>query len=147
MTDLTGALANLRRIARKDPSAARLPTESEVREAENLMGRDFPQDYRRFLLETGDVGFGTLEPATVITRDGWPRFLADMVVEAHTEGVRVDWLPIVEDNADYYCLAPDGSVRFWSHSRKTNESWPDLASWIEEVWIGEYLDRKSPYGG
>ena len=44
-------------------------------------------------------------------------------------------LPFCADNGDYYCFAPDGTVKFWSHNGTTDESWPDLASWIKQVWI------------
>lgn len=33
-----------------------------------------------------------------------------------------------------------GRVSYWSHDGATDESWPDLATWIEEVWIGEDLE-------
>jgi len=51
-------------------------------------------------------------------------------------GVPGDWLPFCQDNADYFCL--DGRiVRYWSHDGETDEQWPDLGTWISEVWIGE----------
>ena len=51
-------------------------------------------------------------------------------------GVPFDFLAICEDNGDYFCLDGD-TVRFWSHDGATSESWPDLATWITEVWLGE----------
>jgi hypothetical protein len=30
-----------------------------------------------------------------------------------------------------------GEVVFWSHEGATDERWPDLATWIREVWIAE----------
>ena len=45
------------------------------------------------------------------------------------------WLPICEDNGDYFCIVPGGQIRYWSPDGGTDESWPNLASWIKDVWI------------
>ena len=47
------------------------------------------------------------------------------------------FLPICEDNGDYFCMNRKGEVVFWSHDGATDEKWKDLATWIEEAWIGE----------
>ncbi len=54
--------------------------------------------------------------------------------------VPVHFVPICEDNADYYCLTPDGRVIFWSHDMHapSGEEWPDLVGWIELVWMYDY---------
>jgi hypothetical protein len=99
----------------------RLPSEDEVAGAERELGKSFPPDYRRYLLEASDVVFLDL---------------VTMVREAWDLGVPRDWLPFCEDNGDYYCL--DGNtVRYWSHNGETDDKWPDLGTWINEVWIGE----------
>ena len=78
---------------------------------------------------------GTLEPC-LVTPDAGYRELVTVARAAWDAGVPLDLLPICADNGDYYCL--DGrAVRFWSHNGATDESWPSLASWIVEVWIGE----------
>jgi hypothetical protein len=46
-------------------------------------------------------------------------------------------LPICEDNGDYYCMNKKGEIVFWSADGASDEKWKDLATWIEEVWIGE----------
>jgi hypothetical protein len=50
-------------------------------------------------------------------------------------GLPRDCLPICEDNDDYYCILPDGRLKFGSKDGPTGESWPSLAEWIREVWI------------
>ena len=57
------------------------------------------------------------------------------IKEGRQVGVPVDWLPICEDNGDYYCFVPDGKIRFWDHNGASDEHWPDLATWVKEVWI------------
>ena len=134
---LPDVIAELRELNEPVPKPLRLPTEVEVDEAENSLGLKFPEDYRRYLLEASDVVFGTLEPA-IVTPDAGHLDLVEMAESAWEEmELPRELLPFCEDNGDYYCLSTDGTVKFWSHNGTTDESWPDLATWIEEVWIGE----------
>jgi hypothetical protein len=134
LTTLSHALAELRRLHQPPPSPARLPGTEEVDAAERRLGIPFPADYRRFLLEASDVEVGTIEPG-MVTPDAGHRDLMESATAAwDTWGVPRNWLPFCEDNSDFYCLDGD-MVRFWSHDGATEESWPDLATWIVEVWI------------
>lgn len=134
---LPDVLSELRGLNEPVPKPLRLPTTAEVNLAENTLRLKFPEDYRRYLLEASDVVFGTLEPA-VVTPDAGHLSLVEMAEAAWDEmELPRDLLPFCEDNGDYYCLAPDGTIRFWSHNGTTDESWPDLATWIKEVWIEE----------
>jgi len=130
------AIAALRPLNEPVPKPRRLPSEDEVRGAEQELGVGFPPDYRRFLLEGSDVVYGTKEPCILTL--GRPGYM-DLVTtarEAWHLGVPHKWLAFCEDNGDYYCL--DGNtVRFWSHNGDTDEHWPDLGTWITNVWIGE----------
>ena len=128
------AIAELRLLNEPVPRPLRLPTEDEVSRAEQDLGIAFPPDYRRFLLEASDVVFSTKEPCRVTPGSGY-RHLVTTAREAWEVGVPRDWLPFCEDNADYYCLYGN-TVRYWSHNGTTDEQWPDLGTWIGEVWIG-----------
>ena len=44
-------------------------------------------------------------------------------------------LPFVEDNGDYYCFAPSGEVVYWSHNGTTDEKWPTIAAWRQQVCV------------
>ena len=55
--NLTQVLAELRDLNEPVPKPLRLPTETEVNQAESALGIKFPEDYRRYLLEAGDVVF------------------------------------------------------------------------------------------
>lgn len=132
---LSDVLAELRELNEPVPKPLRLPTETEVNLAENRLGRKFPDDYRRYLLEASDVVYGTLEPAIVIP-DAGHLSLVEIAESAWDEmDLPRDLLPFCEDNGDYYCLTADGAVKFWSHNGTTDESWKDLATWIKDVWI------------
>ena len=133
---LDSAIRELRARAEPVPVPLRLPSAAEVAAAEGTLGVRFHPDYRRYLLEASDIVFDALEPAQVTPGAGHLG-LVQVVAGARSLGVPVELLPFCEDNGDYYCLTPIGSVRFWAHDGTTDESWPDLATWIRDVWIGE----------
>jgi hypothetical protein len=134
---LTDVIAKLRRLNEPVPEPLSLPTYKDIEAAERQLKMKFPPDYRTYLLEASDVVYGSLEPAIVIPDAGYVH-LTELAESAWSEmEVPRDLLPICEDNGDYYCLNTNGEVCFWSHNGSTDEKWPDLATWIEEVWIGE----------
>jgi hypothetical protein len=134
--NLNDVFDELHSRAERVPRPLRLPTVDEVIAAERQIGLPFPADYRRFLLEASDVVLGTLEPATICDPTSHTHF-PDVVASARAFGVPDDWIPICEDNADFYCLDPAGAVRFWSHNGATHDSWPNIATWLRDVWLGE----------
>lgn len=131
---LETAIEILRERNEPVPRPFRLPTESEVVAAERTLGVTFPADYRFFLLQGSDIAYGTLEPAVVIPDCGHLDLVA-MVQTAWEVGVPRDHLPFCEDNGDYYCLTPDSRVVLWSHDDLFSGRWPDLAHWIQNVWL------------
>jgi hypothetical protein len=134
---LNEVIQRLRELNEPVPKPLCLPTEGEVTALEKRLGVTFHPDYRRFLVEASDVVYGTLEPAT-ITLPGSHTDLARVCDGAwNAMGVPKNLLPICEDNGDYYCMNAGGQVVFWSHNGASDEKWPDLAAWIEEVWLGE----------
>ncbi len=132
---LSEVIGELRRLNQPVPKPFRLPTENEVRAAEERLGLKFHEDYQRYLLEASDVVYATLEPAVVAPDSGYLS-LIEVAESAWGEmGMPRNLLPICEDNGDYYCLNEKGEVQFWSHNGTADEKWPDLATWIKEVWI------------
>ena len=138
---ISEAIQELRKRNQPVPKPARLPTSEEVDEAEGRLEAKFHADYRRFLLEASDVVYGTQEPAQVTTSGGWPPRLVEMLEDARAyPGFPPDLLPFCDNNADYFCMHASGEspeVLYWSHDGLTDEKWPNLATWIMEVWIGE----------
>ncbi|MEO6036661.1 MAG: SMI1/KNR4 family protein [Verrucomicrobiota bacterium] len=133
---LEDAIAKLRSLNEPVPKPARLPTETEVAAAERNLGVEFPPDYHHFLLQASDVTYGSLEPAVIIPAAGRSD-LVKMAREAWEIGVPEDLLPFCESNGDYFCLHADGQVVYWHHDGSTDETWPDLAHWIVQVWMEE----------
>jgi hypothetical protein len=134
---LGDVIQELRKLNIPVPRPLRLPTSEEVEAVEKQLGVGFHPDYRQYLLEASDVVYGCLEPATVAPGGGH-RDLVHLAENAYKNlDLPRNLLPICEDNGDYFCMNQSGKVVFWSHNGASDESWPDLATWIEEVWIGE----------
>jgi hypothetical protein len=134
---LDEAIARLRNLNEPVPQPIRLPTADEVGEVQKRLGVRFHPDYQTYLVRASDVVFGIKEPATITNPDSHTD-LAKVCEHAWDRyGVPRDLLPICEDNADFYCMNAAGEVVFWSHNGWTGEMWPNLATWINDVWIEE----------
>lgn len=118
------------------PLPARLPSDDEIRQAELDLGIAFHPDFRTYLREASDVVCGTREPVTLTLPDSHTDLRA-VARDAWDAGVPSDWVALCEDNGDYYCVRPDGSVIFWSHDGASDETWSSLAEWIQKEWIEE----------
>ncbi|MFH1807025.1 MAG: SMI1/KNR4 family protein [Pseudomonadota bacterium] len=121
-----------------DPAGRRqpLPDDSLIEKYEQQTGIVFPEDYKIFLKSISNAFVGFMSP--FVLNEDLSKGYGDLVLglrDARKVGVPDDWLPICEDNGNYYCLAPDGSVQFWDHNGSSNETWPDLATWAKEVWL------------
>jgi hypothetical protein len=133
---LSDTIAKLRSLNESVPRPARLPSQAEITQAEAELGVVFHADLRSYLREASDVVFGTREPVTLTI----PNSHTDLRLatrEAWDAGVPGDWIPVCEDNGDFYCVRPDGSIAFWARDGASDETWPSLAAWIEQEWIGQ----------
>ncbi|UXN59258.1 SMI1/KNR4 family protein [Phyllobacterium zundukense] len=143
--DLNTVLAELKTLSKGEISRVPLPDDALIAQYERETGFTFPEDYKVFLKKASNVSYGLMEPLYLTTSTD-PIFLAqdlkENIVAAKQVGVPADWLPICYDNGDFYCIVPDGRVRFWSHNGYSDESWEDLAAWIKQVWIDEYLQTE-----
>lgn len=113
-----------------------LPDDALVEKYEKMLGIPFPRDYKIFLKSVSNAFVGYLSPFTLRKElsEGY-RDLYAGVQAAREAGVPEHWLPICEDNGDYYCLLQDGTLRFWDHTGVSEEEWPDLATWAHDVWL------------
>jgi len=134
---LDQAFAELKKRNQPVPLPARLPTKEEIEDAEEILDTKFHQDFRRYLLEVSNIHFGALEPVTLRPPEAHTDLL--QICESAWEEMDVPrtLIPICEDNGDYYCMNKKGQIVFWSADGATDEKWPNLATWIEQVWIGE----------
>ena len=135
---LDQTIEQLRELNEPVPIPMKLPTDQQIVETEKQLNVKFHPDYRRFLKEASDVVFGALEPATITDPDSHTHLMSVTTDAWEDMELPRKLLPICEDNGDYYCMTKDGGVVFWSHNDgDVTEEWDDLATWIEQVWIGE----------
>ena len=134
--NLDEVIQALRELNEPVPQPLRLPTPKKIDEVEERLGYQFHPDFRTYLRQASDVVYGTLEPVTV-TPDSGHTDLRRVAPRAWDMGVPRSLLPVCEDNADYFCMNGRGEIVYWSHNGLTDEKWPDLATWIKEVWIDE----------
>lgn len=133
--NLEAVLGELRRRNKPVPKPLRRPTDADVDLAERELGIQFHRDYRRFLLAAGDVVLGTKEPLMVVAPESHVD-LVPVIKECWSRlGIPRTLFPFCEDNGNYFCLTESGAVVYWDHDGPTDETWPDLASWIRNVWL------------
>jgi hypothetical protein len=125
------------------PKPLLLPTENDLKRAEEKLGITFPPSYSEFQLKYSDLNFGTFEPYHLF-EDGSYKDIFKAVQEARDAELPNHLFPFLEDNGDYYCFdltstPPEYEVKYWSHNGYTNERWPDFINWIEKCWIGENI--------
>jgi hypothetical protein len=118
-----------------EESAFRPPTDVEISAAERRLGLTFHPDYRAFLRGGNDVGDSVLEPALILPGAGHLDLFEIADAAWNLMGVPRHLLPFIEDNSDYFCLTLTGEVVYWSHNGATNEKWPSIAAWRQQVCI------------
>ncbi len=134
---LVEAIEELKALSGGRVTNVPLPDDELISEYEAEVGFLFSEEYKYFLKQASNIFFGTKDPL-VVTHGRTDRSeLSNAIGEGRGMGIPHDWLPICEDNGDYYCIMPNGEIRFWSGNGVANESWPDLATWVKGVWIAE----------
>lgn len=121
-----------------DPAGRKhpLPNDTLIQRYEQTTGITFPEEYKFFLKSVSNAFVGFMSPFVLNDNlhEMHGEFFTGLRV-ARKAGVPEHWIPICEDNGDYYCLTPDGSIRFWDHSGSSEETWPNLATWAKEAWL------------
>lgn len=112
-----------------------LPDDALISQYENHTGFVFPPEYKKVLKEVGNVLYGTIELLSLSKEKKYYGELISCLSDAREQGLPETWLPICEDNGGYYCIVPEGIIRYWTTDGYSNDQWSDLASWINEVWI------------
>lgn len=112
-----------------------LPDDELIAQYEKEIGFKFTSDYKEVIKTIGNVFYGTIDLLSLTKDRKYYGELAQALVDAREQGVPETWLPISEDNGSYYCITPDGIIRYWTTDGYSDDYWPDLASWIKQVWI------------
>jgi len=135
MKKLTVAIEKLLAVSGRRPFDGEIYTDSFIDDYEAKIGIKIQTAYRELLKKVSHVFWGTIELLDMTEAGDSRCELSVALSEARKLGLPHDWLPISEDNGDYYCLLPNGTVRFWAHDGATEEEWENLSEWIEEIWI------------
>lgn len=113
------------------------PDHEHTVDAEEQMLLPFPRDFREFLLETGDLLVGSLEPA-VVADPSAHNYLPEMAANAWDLGVPRHLIPFCanpDSPSAFYCVDPDGEIQLWWASRQDSESWETIWYWARDVWL------------
>ncbi|MBP0583481.1 SMI1/KNR4 family protein [Labrys sp. LIt4] len=135
--DIQAAIDELKDVRLKLPKEQYLPDDAVLDRYESEVGIKFSEDYRKFAKEAIDSIHNGMDALRITPDHSSPRELITALQNGRKIGLPNDWLPISEDNGNYYCITPNGKVRYWSHDGSANEEWDDIGSWIHEVWLGE----------
>ena len=134
--ELFQAIQELKTLSQGRTTSIPVASDGMFDRYEQEVGVVFPEGLRFFVKEAGNVIYGTkdlLVPAVDPLARGE---LKAAFSEARAIGVPPEWIPICEDNGDFFCFIPNGEIRFFSHDGVSTESWASLAEWIRDVWIG-----------
>ncbi|MCO7256541.1 SMI1/KNR4 family protein [Dickeya oryzae] len=112
-----------------------LPDDGLIMQYEVELGVNFHEDYKKVLKEISNVFYGAIELLTLNRDKTYYRELSSAVKDTKAMGVPDNWLPICEDNGSYYCILPNGEIRYWTPDGYSDESWENIASWVKSVWI------------
>ncbi|MBL0611245.1 SMI1/KNR4 family protein [Aeromonas jandaei] len=113
----------------------RIPTDDEIAIAERKLGITFHNDYRCFLKSGSDVANAIFEAAVILPDAGRLDIFEMARIAWEIIGVPRDLLPFIEDNGDYFCISKTGEVIYWSHNGSSNEKWPNMSAWHNQVCI------------
>jgi len=117
-------------------SSYTLPSDDMLRKYQDEIGIPFNEETKIYFKNLPYLSYNGLDPLLLTGNPDKYHDLLRAVRDRREMGLPTDWLPLVEDNADYYAVRPDGKVAFWSHDGYTDEEWENIATWVREVWIG-----------
>lgn len=130
-------LDTLRELNETIPVPLELPDHDMLVEVEEALFLPLPREYREFLLSVSDVVYGGIEPATAADPQ-MHTYLPEIAATAWSLGVSRELIPMCEINGDYYCVAADDTVVFWSvcdGRGQTDDEWATVWHWARDVWL------------
>lgn len=127
-------LEELRDGAQEVPVPLELPEHDQIVVAQEEVLMPFPKEFIEFLLETGDIVFGSLEPVTVAD-PGSHTYLPEVTATAWEQGMSREMVAICEARGGYYCIAQDGEIKFWRDGSFDEETWETIWYWVRDVWL------------
>lgn len=133
--DLQTVIDELIEVSGDERNNLPLPDDDLITQYEKEVGFKFTSDYKDVIKSIGNVFYGTIDLLSLTKERKYYGELAQSLNDAREQGLPENWLPISEDNGSYYCIDPEGIIRYWTTDGYSNDHWPNLASWIKQVWI------------
>lgn len=109
------------------------PSDEEITEAQRKLGFVSPAEYIEFLKSGYDLGDIPMEALEIGDSPGYVNIFKAVENARRYFNMPTKLLPICKDNGDYYCLNEVGEVVLWSHNGTTNEKWPGVKAWREQM--------------
>ncbi|HEY7886130.1 MAG TPA: SMI1/KNR4 family protein [Cellvibrionaceae bacterium] len=116
------------------PVPLELPDDEQLVVVEEELLLHIPREMREFLLQVSDIVVGSLEPVTAADPH-MHTYLPEVAATAWSQGVPRHLVPLCESNHNYYCVEPDGEVVYWRDGDLSDETWPSVWHWAQEVWL------------
>lgn len=124
----------LRESSLQCASYLELPSEDDLVVIEEEILLPIPREMRKFLLEVSDVIYGSLEPVTVAD-PGSHTHLPEVTAVAWANGLPRHLIVLCQCGDDYYCVMPEGEVKFWSNGDFSEDTWQNVWEWAETIWL------------
>ena len=130
-------IEQLRELNEPVPVPLELPEEETLVEIQEQILIHLPFALREFLLQVSDVVYGRLEPVTASDPQSHT-YLPEVAATAWSLGVPREFVPLCEDQGNYYVVEEDGTVLLWEADTteiNEDESWESVWHWVRDVWL------------
>jgi hypothetical protein len=127
----------LRELNEPVPVPLELPDEETLVEIQEQILIHLPFALREYLLQVSDVVYGRLEPVTAADPQSHT-YLPEVAATAWSLGVPREYVPLCEDQGNYYVVEEDGTVLLWEADTgeiNEDESWESVWHWVRDVWL------------
>jgi hypothetical protein len=108
------------------------PSLDDVVEVQEAMLLPIPDDYRTFLLQTGEIVCGYLEPNVIADPSAY-NYLPEVAAKWWDLGLERHLLPICETGEQVYVVDPEGEVSLWPNAEAG--PWPNIWHWARDIWL------------
>ena len=130
-------IEQLRELNEPVPVPLELPEEETLVEIQEQILIHLPYALREYLLQVSDVVYGRLEPVTASDPQSHT-YLPEVAATAWSLGVPREFVPLCEDQGNYYVVEEDGTVLLWEADTteiNEDESWESVWHWVRDVWL------------
>jgi hypothetical protein len=124
----------LRDMAEDVPVPLELPEHDQLVQAQEQILMPLPHDFIEFIMEAGDIVYGTIEPVTVADPLSHT-YLPEVTSTAWSLGMPREMVVVCEAHGGYYCIDEGGEIRLWKNHDYESETWENIWYWLRDVWM------------